>query len=140
MDLAKLHKKILAYIVDLLLSSIFPASIVILAYFLVRPILDLYIYILIFIGLEIVFYTLMNALLLRIAQGKTVGGTLFSTRLIRSDLSPLTFGDCLIRSISLAILPLAIINLIYLLCAHQERAPYDQISDTILVDDTKKKY
>lgn len=140
MNLAKLHKKILAYLIDLFLTSLLPLAIAVLAYFLVRPIFDLYVYVIFFMALEFIFFTLFNAILLRATNGKTIGGFICSNLLIHNDLVPLTFGDCLVRSVSLSIPVLALINLIYMLCAHQERAIYDQISDTIMVDDTKKKY
>lgn len=140
MNLAKLNKKILAYILDLVSTSIVPLAFSLLAYFLVRPIFEIYVYVILFVALEFVYFSLLNAVLLRLTHGKTVGGFVCSTLLVRSDLTPLTFGDCLVRTVSLSIPVLALINLIYMLARHQDRAIYDQINDTIVVDDTKKKY
>lgn len=132
MNIARYERRIIAYLIDFLLA--YGLSIAI--YFVVLqfyswPVLSQYWWIeLIGTILFVIGYGFGQVLF----HGVTLGSFFCKTRVVKINNEPLRYRDAFIRSLTLSLPPMVLINAIYMITVHTERSIFDRLSDTMVVN------
>ena len=132
METARLTKRVWAYVINLVmnLATGFACGI---------PFLTLLkwhyaFYILISLGIAIVFSFINDTLIMKLTKGYTVGSVIFGIKYVASDGQRLNGKQIIIRSASESILIFVLFDLIYFLKNRTERGVIDRLSDSFAID------
>ena len=136
MNVARFEKRLIAYLIDMMLAIAVVVTGVVFAYIYLEPIRNLSWYFAIVIALAMIWfvYTFFNSVYLTISNGRTIGGLITGLKVVHPNLEKLTFKDALCRSSTIAIVPMVIANAIYMLVVHTEKTAFDRLSKTVVVD------
>lgn len=136
MNIASYTKRIWSYIIDAFLASICALAIFVVLFFYQTWIRNVPIFfvILSFFFIEWLLYTLFFSLWLFASNGRTLGSLIFGTRVVHSNISRLSYGDCIARCASEGVLVLVVIDMFYVLIKHTEKTIFDRLSLTVVVD------
>ena len=132
METARLTKRVWAYIINLFfyLATGFGCGVL----FLTLLSWPVYAYILISLGIAIIFSFVNDLLILMLTRGYTVGSAIMGVRYVASDGKKLSFKQALVRSGSESIAIFVIFDLIYFLKNRTERGVIDRLSDSFAID------
>lgn len=132
METARLAKRIWAYVINLILyvGIGFLASLPFLTIIGLHPLL----YVLIAVGIAIVFSFLFDLFLLVITGGFTIGTAIMGIKYVSSNGHKISKKQAFIRSSSESILIFAILDLIYFIRYRTERGVIDRLSNSFAID------
>jgi len=132
MEVARFERRIFSYIIDLILPiAIGIGSSVLLIVFSVIP---WYFDILLGILSFYIFYLLINIPIMCLSQGKTIGCYIFRIQTVSTDGQPIAPHNVVIKQLNLGLIPLVIINAIYMLVVHTEYTLIDKMTDSVSTD------
>ncbi|MFA5283250.1 MAG: RDD family protein [Bacilli bacterium] len=134
MEIARFDKRIIAYCIDMLIAAAAGvATSVLLA---INTDWSIPWYFLILIGQTIGYfiYCLFVICALHWTNGFTLGGAILGIKSIHLDRKKISVGDAIVKGVTLGIIPMAIVNAIYMLVIHTEKTIFDRLTDTIVVD------
>ncbi len=136
MEIARYEKRIIAYLIDLVLAVAPPcaASIILYIYLPTNFDIPLYFY---FLGIEIASYLLFiinTFFFVVISRGFTFGSLIMGLKIIHPNRIPLTARDAFLRGATIGVLAMVLVNAIYMLSIHTERTIFDRITETVVVD------
>ena len=136
MNIARFEKRIIAYLIDIVLAIGIVTTGYIFGYIYIEPIqgISWYFSILIFLILVWLIYMLINVNWLFFSNGRSLGTLICGTRVVHPNLERLTYKDCVCRSAALAIIPMVFVNAVYMLVVHTEKTAFDRMSKTVVVD------
>ena len=132
MNIARYERRIIAYLIDFFLAyGVSFAVYFIVLQFYSWPVLSQFWWIelmatiayIIGYGLGQVFF-----------NGVTLGSLICRTRVTKINNQPLRYRDTFIRSLTLSLPPMVVINAIYMITVHTERSIPDRLSDTMVVN------
>lgn len=136
MEIARYEKRVIAYLIDLVLALAAPCTFAIILY-IQRPgdfNLPIYFY---FLGIELAAYIIYNFLtffFLVISRGFTFGSLIVGIKVIHPNRAPLRGREAFLRGVTIGVLPLVLVNAIYMLVIHTERTIFDRMTETVVVD------
>ena len=132
METARLAKRVWAYIINLVfyLGTGFACAIPFLT-LLNWPVVF---YVLISLGIAIIFSFVNDALIMKLTRGFTVGSAIMGIRYVASDGQKLSSKQIIIRSMSESILIFVFFDLIYFVKNRTERGVIDRLSDSFAID------
>ncbi len=136
MEIARYEKRIFAYLIDLVLAVApsFAAAIVMYIYLPPNFDIPLYFYAL---GVEIASYLLFiifTFFFILMSKGYTFGSLIMGIKIIHPNRIPLTARDAFLRGATIGVLPMVLVNAIYMISVHTERTIFDRITETVVVD------
>ena len=136
MNIARFEKRIIAYLIDMILAIGIVVTGYIFGYIFIEPIrvIPWYFSIIIFLVLVWLIYMIINVNWLFFSNGRSLGALIVGIRVVHPNLERLTFKDCVCRCASLAIVPMVFVNAIYMLVVHTEKTAFDRMSKTVVVD------
>lgn len=136
MEIARYEKRLIAYLIDFLVALIPAFASFITLYFYLKPIVTIpaYFYALAAQLFTYIFYFIFTFLFLIISKGYTLGMLIIGTKVIHTSKRPPNARESFLRSISLGLLPMVIVNIGYMLIVHTEKTIFDRLSETIVVD------
>lgn len=138
MNTAKLHKRVIAYLIDIvIISAPIVVGLIWLFYFINMEYNYATPWYFMLIGgllIQWIIYTFLSTLIMFIFNGRTFGNALLGIKIIHADNRHLSFKDCLCISAVHGLLIMVIINLFYILIVHTEKSVSDRLTDTIAVD------
>lgn len=142
MNIIRFEKRIFAYLIDLffVLAIVAVGSVFLIMKF--PKITEIPWYFLMFIIFFAIcfIFTLIHTLTMFISNGRTLGGFIFGLKTIHQNLERLSFADCLCKCILLSLVPIVIINGIYMLSIHTEKTAFDRLTKTVAVDWRNRNY
>ena len=136
MEIARYEKRIIAYLIDLILAFAQPLAAAIVVYFRLPPNFDLPLYFY-FLGVEIASYLLFiifSFFFIIISKGFTFGSLIMGIKIMHPNRIPLTARDAFLRGVTIGVLPMVFVNAVYMLAIHTERTIFDRITETVVVD------
>lgn len=142
MNIIRYEKRIFAYLIDLFIILALVAAgtvILMLRYPNFSQIPWYFIMFIIFAAIAVSF-TVLYSLFMFITNGRTIGSLIFGLKTIHPNLERLTFADCLCKCALLSLVPVVIINAIYMLIIHTEKTAFDRLTKTIAVDWRHRNY
>ena len=136
MNIARFEKRIIAYLIDMVLAIGIVVTGYIFGYLFIEPIrvIPWYFSIIIFLVIVWLIYMLINVNWLFFSNGRSLGALIVGIRVVHPNLERLTYKDCVCRSAALAIIPMVFVNAIYMLVVHTEKTAFDRMSKTVVVD------
>ena len=136
MNIARFEKRIIAYLIDMVLAIGIVVTGYIFGYLFIEPIrvIPWYFSIIIFLVIVWLIYMLINVNWLFFSNGRSLGALIVGIRVVHPNLERLTYKDCICRSAALAIIPMVFVNAIYMLVVHTEKTAFDRMSKTVVVD------
>jgi uncharacterized RDD family membrane protein YckC len=69
-----------------------------------------------------------------ISRGFTLGSLIFGIKVMHPNRAPLLYREMFLRSITIGVLPMVLVNAIYMVAIHTERTIFDRITETVVVD------
>jgi uncharacterized RDD family membrane protein YckC len=69
-----------------------------------------------------------------ISKGYTFGSLIMGVKIIHPNRIPLTARDAFLRGATIGVLPMVLVNAIYMISVHTERTIFDRITETVVVD------
>jgi len=136
MEIARYEKRIIAYLIDLILAFAPPLAAAIVVYFRLPLNFDLPLYFY-FLGVEIASYLLFiifSFFFIIISKGFTFGSLIMGIKIMHPSRIPLTARDAFLRGVTIGVLPMVLANAVYMLAIHTERTIFDRITETVVVD------
>ncbi len=136
MEIARYEKRIIAYLIDLILAFAPPLAAAIVVYLRLPPNFDLPLYFY-FLGVEIASYLLFiifSFFFIIISKGFTFGSLIMGIKIMHPNRIPLTARDAFLRGVTIGVLPMVLANAVYMLAIHTERTIFDRITETVVVD------
>ena len=132
METAVLSKRVWLYIINLIfhLGVSFGGA----SPFLIVLHFHLLYYILISLGIAIIFSFIFDFLLMIITHGYTLGSALVGVKYVASNGQKITKGQAFLRSGSETLVIFALIDLLYLVINRTERGAIDRLSDSFAID------
>lgn len=132
MNIARYERRMLAYLVDFTLAYGVSVGI----YFLVLqvfswPLLSCFWWIEL---MATILFILGYGFGQVIFSGVTLGGLFFRTRVVKINNLSLRFKDAFIRSLTLSLPPMVLVNAVYMITVHTERSIFDRLSDTMVIN------
>lgn len=136
MNIAKLSKRIGAYLIDFLISLFIPflGLYLALTFFPNYRALPLYLLILFFIAFNWLCYFLVNGVSLYLSNGRTLGYRIFGLRNIHRDMTRLSLKDAFTRSASQGLIVFGVVSIFYMLIKRSELSIFDRFNDTVIAD------
>lgn len=138
MEIARYEKRVIAYLIDLLVAFVPALGLFIFLYFFFEPKLTTsipsYFFALAAELLTYLFYVFLNFFFLVFSKGYTLGMLIIGTKVIHLSKRPPTVREIFLKTISIGLFPMVIVNVIYMLIVHTEKTIFDRISETIVVD------
>lgn len=136
MEIARYEKRIIAYLIDLLIAFIPPLVLGIVIYFQIpfNTNIPIYFY---FLAVELATYLLFiifTFLFLMISKGFTLGSLFMGIKIMHPNRVPLTAREALLRGVTIGVLPMVLVNAVYMISVHTERTIFDRITETVVVD------
>lgn len=130
MDIARFEKRVLSYIIDFIIPVLISCVIL---YFLSKYYNFPWItYAIIGEILMAIFYFLINTLCMLLIKGRSLGMIICKTKVASLNSDKITTRQIILRNMSLAIIPMALVNIFFMLTVHTERSIFDRISNTIV--------
>lgn len=136
MNIASYTKRLARYAVDFVFASLFPAGALIYIFYYAHSLIEippLFLGIII-VASEWIVFTLINTIWMYVSNGRTLGNLIFGTRVVKPDISRLTFGECLTRNISEGLIFMIVISWVYMLAIGSEKSVFDRMTNTVIVD------
>ena len=142
MNIIRYEKRIFAYLVDLfliLLLVTFGTVILMMRFANLREVP--WYFLMFFVCFAIFFlFILIHTLSMFFSNGRTLGSVIFGLRTIHPNLERLSFADCLCKCALLSLIPIVIVNGIYMLIIHTEKTAFDRLTKTVAVDWRHRNY
>lgn len=135
MEIARFEKRIFAYLIDILIAVGLGCTSGALLFIYTK--IPWYFSMLLTILNCYLIYLIINVPLMFFTKGRTIGSFIFRIKTISVDNNPITFKDCLIKNLYFGLIPVTIVNAVYMLIVHTEKTIIDTITDTISVDSKK---
>ena len=132
MNIPRFDKRIISYLIDLIIPSILS----LLTYFLLKHSFQILNYLTFFLWIEffsMVYFLLINSLFAYIFNGNTIGNLFTKTKMVSIDGKRLTLKQVLLKYLPLSLWPTVIINAFYMLYVHTESTIYDTLSNSIVI-------
>ena len=132
MNIPRFDKRIISYLIDLIIPSIFS----LLTYFLLKHSFQILDYLTFFLWVEffaMVYFLLINSLFAYLFNGNTIGNLFTKTKMVSIDGKRLTLKQVLLKYLPLSLWPTVIINAFYMLYVHTESTIYDTLSNSIVI-------
>lgn len=132
MNIPRFDKRIISYLIDLIIPSILS----LLTYFLLKHSFQILDYLTFFLWVEffaMVYFLLINSLLAYLFNGNTIGNLFTKTKMVSIDGKRLTLKQVLLKYLPLSLWPTIIINAFYMLYVHTESTIYDTLSNSIVI-------
>ena len=132
MNIPRFDKRIISYLIDLIIPSILS----LLTYFLLKHSFQILDYLTFFLWVEffaIVYFLLINSLFAYLFNGNTIGNLFTKTKMVSIDGKRLTLKQVLLKYLPLSLWPTIIINAFYMLYVHTESTIYDTLSNSIVI-------
>jgi len=142
MNIIRYENRIFAYLIDLfiVLGGVVAGTVILLMRFPKLSEVPWY-FIMFFIFLAIfVAFTLIHTLTMFFTNGRTLGGLIFGMKTIHPNLERLSFADCLCKCSLLSLIPVVIVNGVYMLVIHTEKTAFDRLTKTVVVDWRHRNY
>lgn len=79
-------------------------------------------------------YVIINSLTMWISNGYTLGMAIFGIRTIHQDGRKMSAKECFLKCFLTGVIPMDIVNAVYMLSVHTERSAFDRMTETILID------
>lgn len=142
MNIIRFEKRIFSYLVDIffVLGVVAAGTVILMIKF--PKISEIPWYFIMFIILFAIFfvYTLIHTLTMFLTNGRTLGSCIFGLKTIHPNLERLTFADCLCKCSLMSLIPVVIVNGIYMLAIHTEKTAFDRLTKTVAVDWRHRNY
>ena len=132
MNIPRFDKRIISYLIDLIIPSILS----LLTYFLLKHSFQILDYLSFFLWVEffaMVYFLLINSLFAYLFNGNTIGNLFTKTKMVSIDGKRLTLKQVLLKYLPLSLWPTVIINAFYMLYVHTESTIYDTLSNSIVI-------
>ena len=132
MNIPRFDKRIISYLIDLIIPSILS----LLTYFLLKHSFQILNYLTFFLWIEffaMVYFLLINSLFAYLFNGNTIGNLFTKTKMVSIDGKRLTLKQVLLKYLPLSLWPTVIINAFYMLYVHTESTIYDTLSNSIVI-------
>ena len=132
MNIPRFDKRIISYLIDLIIPSILS----LLTYFLLKHSFQILDYLTFFLWVEffaMVYFLLINSLFAYLFNGNTIGNLFTKTKMVSIDGKRLTLKQVLLKYLPLSLWPTVIINAFYMLYVHTESTIYDTQSNSIVI-------
>ena len=132
MNIPRFDKRIISYLIDLIIPSI----LFLLTYFLLKHSFQILDYLTFFLWVEffaMVYFLLINSLFAYLFNGNTIGNLFTKTKMVSIDGKRLTLKQVLLKYLPLSLWPTVIINAFYMLYVHTESTIYDTLSNSIVI-------
>ena len=132
MNIPRFDKRIISYLIDLILPSILS----LLTYFVLKHSFQILDYLTFFLWVEffaMVYFLLINSLFAYLFNGNTIGNLFTKTKMVSIDGKRLTLKQVLLKYLPLSRWPTVIINAFYMLYVHTESTIYDTLSNSIVI-------
>ena len=132
MNIPRFDKRIISYLIDLIIPSILS----LLTYFLLKHSFQILDYLTFFLWVEffaMVYFLLINSLFAYLFNGNTIGNLFTKTKMVSIDGKRLTLKQVLLKDLPLSLWPTVIINAFYMLYVHTESTIYDTLSNSIVI-------
>lgn len=132
MNIPRFDKRIISYLIDLIIPSILS----LLTYFLLKHSFQILDYLTFFLWVEffaMVYFLLINSLFAYLFNGNTIGNLFTKTKMVSIDGKRLTLKQVLLKYLPLSLWPTVIINAFYMLYVHTESTIYDTLSKSIVI-------
>lgn len=142
MNIIRYEKRIFAYLIDLfvILAIVTAGTIILMLSFPKLGEIPWY-FIMFMICFAIFFlFTLVHTLSMFLSNGRTLGSLIFGLKTIHTNLERLTFADCLCKCVLLSLVPVALVNGVYMLIIHTEKTAFDRLTKTVAVDWRHRNY
>jgi len=136
MEIARYEKRVIAYFIDLMVAFL-PCLAIGINIYLDVPLtqnIPIYFYVLGVQFATYILFVLLSIFFVMVSNGYTLGALIFGIRAVHLDRSRITFRDAIIRSITIGVLPMVLVNAIYMITIHTERTIFDRITETVVVD------
>lgn len=132
MEIASLSKRLWAYIINLIfyLAISFAGSLP----FLISLKIEVFLYIIISLGISFLLSFIFDIILLIIFKGYTLGSAIMGIKYVGGDAKRLKKKQIVILSLGESIPIIVIFDLIYFLKTHTERGIIDRLSDSFAID------
>lgn len=136
MEIARYEKRIIAYLIDLVSATIPAFALFLFLYIFTKDKVDIpgYFFALAAQLLTFIFFVLFTFLFLIISKGYTLGSLIIGIKVIHITKRAPSIKESFLRAITIGVIPMVIINVIYMLAVHTEKTIFDRISETIVVD------
>ena len=134
MKIARFDKRIIAYLIDMVLAIGSGSYLAVFFATLTNWTMPWYFIILIGQFSSYFIYCLLTICALHWSNGYTIGSAILGIRTIHQDHSRVSVGDAIVKGVTLGILPMALINAIYMIVVHTEKTVFDRLTNTIVVD------
>ena len=132
MNIPRFDKRIISYLIDLIIPSILSLF----TYFLLKHSFQILDYLTFFLWVEffaMVYFLLINSLFAYLFNGNTIGNLFTKTKMVSIDGKRLTLKQVLLKYLPLSLWPTVIINAFYMLYVHTESTIYDTLSNSIVI-------
>ena len=132
MNIPRFDKRIISYLIDLIIPSILS----LLTYFLLKHSFQILNYLTFFLWVEffaMVYFLLINSLFAYLFNGNTIGNLFTKTKMVSIDGKRLSLKQVLLKYLPLSLWPTVIINAFYMLYVHTESTIYDTLSNSIVI-------
>ena len=132
MNIPRFDKRIISYLIDLIIPSILS----LLTYFLLKHSFQILDYLTFFLWVEffaMVYFLLINSLFAYLFNGNTIGNLFTKTKMVSIDGKRLTLKQVLLKYLPLSLWLTVIINAFYMLYVHTESTIYDTLSNSIVI-------
>lgn len=136
MEIARYEKRLIAYLIDLLLAFIPPLVLAIILYSRIPANINppFYFYVLAVELATYLLFIILSFFILVISRGFTIGAFIMGIKVIHPNRVPLTGREAFLRSVTIGVLPMVLANAIYMIIVHTERTVFDRITETVVVD------
>ncbi|MFA5421552.1 MAG: RDD family protein [Bacilli bacterium] len=136
MEIARYEKRVIAYLIDLLIAFAPPLVVAFLLYFHLPdgPSVPLYFYFLVVEIATYLLYIVFTFIFSMISRGFTLGSLIMGIKIMHPNRLPVTAREAFIRGVTIGLLPMVIVNAIYMISIHTERTIFDRITETVVVD------
>ncbi len=136
MEIARYEKRVIAYLIDLVVAFAPAFASALILYFMYQSSFNLPIYFYV-LAVELATYLvfiIFTFLFLVISKGFTFGSLILGIKVMHPNRLPLTARDAFLRGVTIGVLPLVLVNAIYMISVHTERTIFDRMTETVVVD------
>lgn len=132
MEIARFEKRIFSYIIDMILSIVtFIIINVVLARF---TSISWYFVLIIAVFSSYAINLLVNVPVMGFSKGRSIGAYIFKIKTIKKDNSSIDWKIAWIKNLYLALIPIVVVNAVYMLTIHTEKTAIDKITNTVVID------
>lgn len=134
MGIARFEKRIMAYLIDIVIAALSAIPLTIVFAYLASWKIPWYFVLIIAQLLTWFFYALFSTCISHWSNGYTIGGAIFGIKSAHKNGQRINVSDAIIKGICIGILPFDIVNAAYMLIVHTEITIFDRMTDTIVID------